>query len=129
MHNEVRTCAEILPNCFLLSAASAKEIPYLFTVALDILNIEGIQVGEGIIKLCAFADHLTTFVKNAKSLCSLQNLKTFKVSCLRLNEEKTEVYWLGSLHHSSENIGMDKINRLRYWGYSSRMISKNSRGF
>ena len=45
--------------------------PYLFIIALEILNIaireskdiEGIQVCEGIIKLCAFANDLTTFVK------------------------------------------------------------------
>ena len=119
---------------------SAKEIPYLFIIALEILNItireskdiEGIEVGEGIIKLCAFADDLTTFVKNAKSLRSLQNLlKTFgDISCLRLNEEKTEVYWLGSLHHSSENIGMDKINKpikiLGVFFTYEENISKNS---
>ena len=95
--------------------------PYLFIIALEILSIairqnkdiEGIQIGEGIIKLCAFADDLTTFVKNAKSLRSLQNLlKTFgDISCMRLNKEKTEAYWLGSLHHSCENIGIEKINK------------------
>ena len=79
--------------------------PYLFIIALEILSIamrqnkdiEGIQIGEGIIKLCAFADDLTTFVKNAKSLRSLQNLlKTFgDISGLRLNKEKTEAYWEG----------------------------------
>ena len=71
--------------------------PYLFIIALEILSIairqnkdiEGIQIGEGIIKLCAFADDLTTFVKNAKFLRSLQNLlKTFgDISGLRLNKE------------------------------------------
>ena len=95
--------------------------PYLFIIALEILSIairqnkdiEGIQIGEGIIKHCAFADDLTTFVKNAKSLRSLQNLlKTFgDISGLRLNKEKTEAYWLGSLHHSCENIGIEKINK------------------
>ena len=52
-------------------------------------------------------------MKNAKSLRSLQNLlKTFgDISGLRLNKEKTEAYWLGSLHHSCENIGIEKINK------------------
>lgn len=52
-------------------------------------------------------------MKNAKSLRALQNLiKTFgDISGLRLNKEKTEAYWLGSLHHSCENIGVDKISK------------------
>ena len=52
-------------------------------------------------------------MKNAKSLRALQHLlKTFGDICgLRLNEEKTEAYWLGSFHHSCENIGIDKINK------------------
>ena len=52
-------------------------------------------------------------MKNAKSLRSLQNLlKTFgDISGLRSNKEKTEAYWLGSLHHSCENIGLEKINK------------------
>lgn len=33
------------------------------------------------------------------------------ISGLRLNNEKTEAYWLGSLHHSCENIGVDKISK------------------
>ena len=30
---------------------------------------------------------------------------------MRLNKEKREAYWLGSLHHSCENIGLDKISK------------------
>ena len=30
------------------------------------------------------------------------------VSGLKLNEEKTEAYWLGSLHDSQEDLGIDK---------------------
>ena len=77
--------------------------PYLFIIALEILSVKtkilraSKLVRVSSIKLCAFADDLTTFVKNAKSLRSLQNLlKTFgDISGLRLNKEKTEAYWEG----------------------------------
>ena len=48
---------------------------------------------------------------NSRSLQAAA-LKTFgDISGLRLNKEKTEAYWLGSLHHSCENIGIEKINK------------------
>ena len=34
-----------------------------------------------------------------------------EISGLKLNEEKTEVYWLGSFHDSPEDIGIDKVNK------------------
>ena len=95
--------------------------PYLFVIALEIVNIairdneeiEGIQVGKSNIKLNVFADDLTTFVKNVKSFCSLSILleKFGNISGIKLNEEKTEAYWLGSLHQSFEDIGIEKINK------------------
>ena len=56
--------------------------PYLFIIALEILNvairknkeIEGIALGRNEIKLNAFADNLTTFVKNTKSFHLLVTL-------------------------------------------------------
>ena len=33
------------------------------------------------------------------------------ISGIKLNEEKTEAYWLGSLHQSAEGIGIEKINK------------------
>ena len=33
------------------------------------------------------------------------------VSGLKLNEEKTEAYWLGSLHDPPEDLGIDKVNK------------------
>ena len=62
----------------------------------------GIKIGKEEIKLNVFADDLTTFVKNTKSFFSLkQVINNFGyVSGLQLNEQKTEAYWLGSLHDS-----------------------------
>ena len=94
--------------------------PYLFIIALEVLNIAireskeivCIKIGKEEIKLHVFADDLTTFVKNTKSFFSLkQVINNFGyVSGLQLNEEKTEAYWLGSLHDSPEYLGIEKIN-------------------
>ena len=55
----------------------------------------------------------TTFVKNTRSFSSLkQVINNFgHVSGLKLNEEKTEGYWLGRLHDSPEDLGIDKVNK------------------
>ena len=93
--------------------------PYLFIIALEILNISirenkeiiGIKVGNEEITLNVFADDLPTFVKNTRSFFSLkQVINNFGyISGLKLNEEKTEVYWLGSLHNSPEDLGIDNV--------------------
>ncbi|KAL9964740.1 hypothetical protein ACROYT_G028420 [Oculina patagonica] len=97
--------------------------PYLFIIALEVLNIairqnkeiEGIKVGNEEVKLTVFADDLTTFVKNTRSFFSLKEVinKFGFVSGLKLNEEKTEAYWLGSLHNYPEDLdlGTDKVNK------------------
>ena len=76
-------------------------------------DIRGIKVGKHEIKLTVFADDLTTFVSNTKSFFSLKGLldRFGEISGLKLNEEKTEVYWLGSFHDSPEDIGIDKVNK------------------
>ena len=96
--------------------------PYLFIIALEIVNIsirenndiKGIKVGKCEVKLSVFADDLTTFVSDTQSFFLLQGLldRFGRISGLiRLNEEKTEAYWLGSLHESPEYIGVDKVNK------------------
>ena len=95
--------------------------PYLFIIALEVANISirgnsdirGIKVGKHEIKLSVFADDLTTFVSNTRSFFSLKGLldRFGEISGLKLNEEKTEAYWLGSFHDSPEDIGIDKVNK------------------
>ena len=76
-------------------------------------EIEGIALGRNEIKLNVFADDLTTFVKNTKSFHLLVTLLAGygKISGLKVNEEKTEAYWLGSLHAAPEDIGISTVNK------------------
>ena len=93
----------------------------LFIIALEIVNvairktkeIEGITLGKNEVKLSVFADDLTTFVKNAKSFRLLVTLlENFgNISGLKINEEKTEPYWLRSLHAAPEDIGISIVNK------------------
>ena len=95
--------------------------PYLFIIALEVANISicgnsdirGIKVGKHEIKLSVFADDLTTFVGNTRFFLSLKGLldRFGEISGLKLNEEKTEVYWLGSFHDSPGDIRIDKVNK------------------
>ena len=95
--------------------------PYLFIIALEVLNIAiheskeivGIKMGKEEIKLNVFTDDLTTFIKNTTSFFSLkQVINNFGyVSGLQLNEEKTEAYWLSSPHDSPEDLGIEKVNK------------------
>ena len=76
-------------------------------------EIEGITLGKNEIKLSVFADDLTTFVKNPQSFRLLvMLLENFgNISGLKINEEKTEAYWLGSLHAAPEDIGISTVNK------------------
>ena len=95
----------------------------LFIIALEVANIsmrrnsdiKGIKVGKHEIKLSVFADDLTTFVINTRFFFSLKGrLDRFgEISGLKLNEEKTEAYWLESFRDSPEDIGIDKVNKPR----------------
>ena len=95
--------------------------PYLFIIALEVVSISirgnsdirGIKVGKHEIKLSVFVDDLTTFVSNKRSFFLLKDLldRFDEISGLKLNEEKTEAYWLGSFHDSPEDIRIDKVNK------------------
>ena len=94
--------------------------PYLFIIVLEILlikirsnpDIKGIKIGNKEFKLAAFADDLTTFLGNKISLQNLSvTIKHFgECSGLKLNEDKTEAYWLGSSHNCGEPLNIEKVN-------------------
>ena len=79
--------------------------PYLFIICLETLAIQigenqeinGIKIGKNDIKLVAFADDLTCFVKNKQSYNALTRLlDDFGIfSGLKKNRDKTEVFRLG----------------------------------
>jgi len=84
--------------------------PYLFILAMELLainirqdqNIEGIDVAGYTQKICLYADDTTCFMKDTKSAINLfKVLKDFeKVSGFKINKDKTEGVWIGSLKHS-----------------------------
>jgi len=88
--------------------------PYLFIIVLELLlikirkdpNIKGIKIDNVEVKLAAFADDLTTFLHDKVSLERLFiTLGLFqKCSGLKLNKDKTEVYWLGSSHNCKQDL-------------------------
>ena len=116
--------------------------PYLFIIALELLLIKirndpcikGIKIDNAEVKLAAFADDLTTFLRDKGSLEHLfSTLKAFEgCSGLKLNKDKTEAYWLGSSHNCNENLNMVTVNKPMkilgiYFTYNSRL--KNELNF
>ena len=76
-------------------------------------SINGIKTGDTTTKIIAFADDPTTFVQDNNSLEHVfGKLKKFeKISGLKVNNEKTEAYWLGSSHSSlTPLLGISKVN-------------------
>ena len=116
--------------------------PYLFIIALELLLIKirndpcikGIKIDNAEVKLAAFADDLTTFLRDKGSLEHLfSTLKAFEgCSGLKLNEDKTEAYWLGGSHNCNENLNIVTVNKPMkilgiYFTYNSRL--KNELNF
>ena len=82
---------------------------YLFIIALETLlnnvchgpRIGGIKIDNTKTKLIAFVDDMTTILRDKTSLehlfVTLQHFE--KSSGLKVNEDKTEAYWLGCSHN------------------------------
>ena len=97
-------------------------LAYHFIIALEVLlvkirsddDIKGIVV-DNEIKLAAFADDLTTFLRDVNSLENLSaTLHRLGIcSGLKLNAEKTEALWLGTCHDSDQPLlaCIDKVNK------------------
>ena len=79
--------------------------PYIFILAIEILfvmiqndqDIKGIKVSGLQIKVIMFADDTTFFLKDIHSLKKLENIISIyeKFTSLQLNNEKSEIAWLG----------------------------------
>ena len=80
--------------------------PLLFILGLEILvcsireykNIQGIQIGNSEVKITLFAGDMTCFLRNRSSYVCLQDClgKFSECSGLKVNEEKTELFRLGT---------------------------------
>ena len=87
--------------------------PYLFISAFEVLfiqvrdgkSIRGFKIGDTVIKLAAFAEDTTFFVKDKQSsnriLKLMANFELF--SSLKANIEKCEVCWLGKSKYRAIN--------------------------
>ena len=79
--------------------------PYIFILAIEILfvmiqndqDIKGITVSGLQIKVIMFADDTTFFLKDIHSLKKLENIISIyeKFTSLQLNNQKSEIAWLG----------------------------------
>ena len=89
--------------------------PYLFTLSLEILShnirennkIKGIKIDDEELKLVQHADDTTSTLSDKESALELLKVidKFSKISGLKLNHTKTELFWLGN-----QKFSKDKIN-------------------
>ena len=86
--------------------------PYLFVIAVEILaaairasnEIKGIKLELDEYKIVQYADDLTVFLSDIKSVQNLFKLLDLfeKISGLKVNYTKTEAMWIGSCRDKSE---------------------------
>ena len=86
---------------------------YLFTLVIEMAiqirsdsTIKGVSIGGKETKLSIFADDLTAFLANKASYNNLIAIleKFYKVSGLKVNNDKTEAYWLGKYHDNPPTV-------------------------
>ena len=87
---------------------------FLFIISVEILShairecsdIKGIKIDKEEIKLVQFADDTTPLLSDKKSIKPLFKLleEFAKISGLKINAEKTELFWLGNKASSRERI-------------------------
>ena len=109
--------------------------PYLFILALKTLaiklrqdsSVQGLKIGEEIIKLSLFADGMTCVIKDKMSYTNLfRILESFgECSGLKVNDEKTEIVPLGDNILQEEDFPKHSICEVTkilgiYFGYDER---------
>ena len=110
---------------------------YLFIAVVEILaikirkdkDIEGINIGNSVVKVVQMADDTTSFLKDSKSLeVLLETLDKFhSYAGLKLNLSKSEVLWLGSKKNSNESpLGLRKVKGVKalgiYFSYDAKAV-------
>ena len=115
---------------FLLGRGARQGIPlspYLFILALETLaikiredcNIQGLKIGEEMIKLSLFADDMTCVLKDKTKLFRILN-SFGECSALKVNDEKrTEIMPLGDNILQEKDFPTHSICNLGdiFWGY------------
>ena len=87
----------------------------LFVIAMELLaqsirlskDIRGINIqGAEVVKLTQYADDTTVLLADVQSVSNLFDLLLLfeKCSGLKINQTKSDVLWLGSLHHRKDAI-------------------------
>ena len=114
---------------------------YLFIVVVEILsikirkdnNIEGINIGNNVIKVVQMADDTTSFLKDTKSLgVLLKTLGKFHLYAgLKLNLSKSEILWLGSKKNSTEApLGLKRVKGVKalgiYFSYDAKQAEEKN---
>ena len=91
-------------------------------------RIGGIKIDNTETTLIAFADDMTTILCDKTSLehlfVTLQHFE--KCSGLKVNEDKTEAYWLGSSHNCKQVLKIKTVNKPMkilgvYFTYNARL--------
>ena len=114
--------------------------PYLFILAPAILfikvrgdsSIKGFRIKQFEIKLTAYADDTTFFVKDAQSLKKiLKLLKKFEeFSSLRINAEKCEACWIGRAKNRNTKPVKCKCTSIKILGicfsYDKALVEKDN---
>ena len=100
--------------------------PILFILGLEILacsirkneNIQGIQIGSSEVKLTLFADDMTCFLHNGSSYDCLRVCLTKFSECsgLKVNEEKTQFFSLGTRNSEYERFPHEFKNSIKILG-------------
>ena len=118
---------------------------YLFILVMEILsnmvandvNIQGLNINNVHVKLVMFADDSTFILKDIESLKNLEiKLEYFsKYTSLHLNQQKSEIAWLGAaknnpglqLGYNWKNLNYDCIKILGiYFTYNEQIKIKNN---
>ena len=97
-------------------------------------KVKGIQIDPNkSIKITQYANDTTVFVKEIRSVHRLFNLlqKFENCSDLRVNQYKSEILWLGSLHQRKGSILHLKLSDATvyalgvYFSYEEELATKN----
>jgi len=86
-----------------------------YVISMDLLtqsirrskDIKGIHIeGNEVVKLTQYADHTAALLADIKSVSKLFDLLSLfgKCSGLKINQAKSEMQWLGSMHHRKDAI-------------------------